>query len=101
MQLDTAQKPGGWESCGSCWPMARSRAVSKPSLGSEHSRGVGPSLEGPLATCWSGLGSSGLRLGQHDDVSHLWASGSVGVWEEIMIPISQELSEVSREKKSP
>ncbi|KAF4791296.1 receptor-type tyrosine-protein phosphatase alpha [Turdus rufiventris] len=59
--------------------MARSRAVSKPSLGSEHSRGVGPSLEGPVATCWSGLGSSGLRLGQHDDVSHLWASGSVNM----------------------
>lgn len=81
--------------------MAQSRAVSKPSLGSEQRRGVGPSLEGPLATCWSGFGSSGLCPGQHDDVSHLWASGSVGVWEEIMIPIPQELSEVSRGKKSP
>lgn len=101
MQLDTGQKPGGRESCRNCWPMAQSRAVSEPSLGSEQSRGVGPSLEGPVALCWSGLGSSGLCRGQHGDVSRLWASGSVGVWEEITIPTPQELSEVSRGKKSP
>lgn len=53
-----------------------------------------------MAMCWSGLGSSGLCPGQHDDISELWASGSVGVWEEIMIAVSQELSEVSRGKKS-
>lgn len=73
--------------------------MSEPSLGSEQRRGVGPSLEGPVATCWSGLGSFGLCPGQHDEVSRLWASGSVGVWEEIMIPISQEHSEVSRGKE--
>lgn len=100
MQLDTGQKPEGWESCGSCQPMARSRAVPEPSLGSEQRRGVGPSLGSPMAMCWSGLGSSGLCPGQHDDISELWASGSVGIWEEIMIAVSQELSEVSRGKKS-